>query len=138
MQLRTLVMMFYGFLGLISLANGLWMLADPATWFTHIPAAVTDTGPLNRHFVHDVGIAYFVCGVAALWCAHVGAAGFVAHLGVTLFYVGHALSHVVEIGLGLLPHTHWWIDLPLVFVPALALAILTLPRVRQIIWSQTP
>ena len=134
MQLRTLVAWFYGFLGLISLANGLWMLADPATWFTQIPAAVTDTGPLNQHFVHDVGVAYFLCGVAALWCARAGATAYVAHLGVMLFYAGHALVHVAEISFGLLPHTHWWIDLPLVFVPALLLAVLTLPLVRQRIW----
>lgn len=136
MQLRTLATTFYTLVGLASLANGLWMLADPATWFTQIPAAVADTGPLNRHFVHDVGVAYVISGIAALWCARAGAAAYAAHLGVMLFYVGHALVHVAEISVGLLPHTHWLIDLPLVFLPALLLGVLTLPSVRQCVWQQ--
>ena len=134
MKLSTWTALFYGVLGVISLANGLWMLADPATWFVQIPAAVTDTGPLNRHFVHDVGVVYVISGIAALWCARTGAAAYITHLGVTLFYAGHALVHVAEISLGLLPHSHWRIDLPLVFLPALLLGVLTLPQVRQRIW----
>lgn len=131
MKLATMARLFYWFLGLTSLANGLWMLADPATWFMQIPAAVPDTGPLNRHFVHDIGVVYSIAGLGAIWCARDLAGSYIAHLGVMLFYVGHALVHVAEIGLGLLPHSHWWIDLPLVFLPAVILIVLTLPGVRR-------
>lgn len=131
MSLVRFAKLFYWFLGLTSLANGLWMLADPATWFTQIPAAVPDTGPLNQHFVHDIGVVYSIAGLGSIWCARDLAGTYAVHLGVMLFYAGHALVHVAEISLGLLPHSHWWIDLPLVFLPALILMTLTLPAVRQ-------
>ncbi len=133
--MRTLALAFYWLLGLVSVANGIWMLADPATWFTQIPAAVTDTGPLNRHFVHDIGVVFCIVGLGALWCARDPIGAYPAHLGVTLFYAGHALVHVAEISFGLLPRTHWWIDLPLVFLPALALVVLTLPQVRRRVFN---
>lgn len=129
--MRAAAIAFYWLLGLGSLANGIWMLVDPATWFTQIPAAVTDTGPLNRHFVHDIGVVFCIVGLGALWCARNPLGAYAAHLGVTLFYAGHALVHVAEISFGLLPHSHWWIDLPLVFLPALLLVLLTLPAVRR-------
>lgn len=133
--MRKLASGFYGILGLVSLANGLWMLLDPASWYVQIPAAVPDTGPLNQHFVHDVGVVYFAAGLGALWCARDPIAAYGAHLGVMLFYAGHALVHVAEILLGLLPHSHWWIDLPLVFSPALVLVLLTVPAVRRRVYG---
>ncbi len=133
--MRALAIGFYWLLGLGSLANGLWMLGDPAGWFTQIPAAVPDTGPLNRHFVHDLGVVFCVIGVGALWCARNPVDAYAAHLGVTAFYVGHALVHVLEITAGLLPYAHWWIDLPLVFLPALVLIVLTPPSVRRRVFN---
>ena len=41
-----------------SLANGLWMLFAPAHWYQNLPAGVPDTGPLNVHFVRDIGAAF--------------------------------------------------------------------------------
>ena len=49
--------------GLGNLANGLWMLADPAHWYATLPAAVPDFGPLNEHFVRDIGSAFTMLGV---------------------------------------------------------------------------
>ena len=53
-----------GLFALGNLANGLWMLADPAGWYARLPAAVPDTGPLNVHFVRDIGSAFTVTGIA--------------------------------------------------------------------------
>ena len=62
-----------GVFGLANLANGAWMLVDPAHWYANLPAAVPDTGPLNLHFVRDVGSAFAVMGgsllAAAVWPA---------------------------------------------------------------------
>ncbi len=44
---------------------------------------------------------------------------------VTLFYVLHALVHVFDTLRGLLPPTHWAIDFPGVYAPAVFVAILT-------------
>ncbi len=111
---------------LVNLANGAWMLTHAWSWFSWIPG-VTDTGEANAHFIHDVGVAYSVCGIGFIWCARHLNRAWPVFMGITLFYVGHALGHVVEILAGLLPHSHWWIDLPLVFAPAVLLTLIAIP-----------
>lgn len=119
---------FLWLLGGVSLGNAVWMLAHGWSWFDFIPG-MTDTGPANLHLVHDVGVAYAVAGLGLLWCARTGRAAYPVFVGVTLFFAGHALGHVVEILAGLLPHSHWWIDLPLVFLPAVLLAGAAVPGI---------
>ena len=55
-------------LGLLLAANGFLMLLDPAQWYAIVPG-VPETGPLNPHFVRDIGAAYVVTGVAIGWLA---------------------------------------------------------------------
>lgn len=124
--MRPLFVAFLWLTGLVSIANGGWMLAHAWSWFTWLPG-VLDTGAVNSHFIHDVGIAYALCGAGLIWCASHLPAARPVYLGITLFFAGHALGHVVEILLGQLPPRHWWVDLPLVFAPALALAGFALP-----------
>jgi hypothetical protein len=50
-------------LGLALVGNGVLMLGDPAAWYGLVPG-VPDTGPLNAHFVRDIGCAYLVTGSA--------------------------------------------------------------------------
>ncbi len=111
-------------LGLLNLANGLWMLLAPAGWYLHLPAAVPDTGPLNPHFVRDIGAAFITIGVVLLLAAP--SRGVL--LAVTLFYVLHAVVHVTDLTAGRLGAEHWLIDLPGVFLPAVVLGVLCLPR----------
>ena len=113
-------------MGLGSIANGAWMLAHVWSWFTTLPGVI-DTGAVNAHFIHDVGIAYALCGAGFIWCARNLADARPVFVGITLFFVGHALGHVAEILAGQLPSSHWWIDLPLVFAPAVLLGVLALP-----------
>jgi hypothetical protein len=125
--MRTFVIVALWGIGLTSLANGAWMLAHAWTWFTVLPG-VADTGAVNGHFIHDVGVVYLLCGAGLIWCVRNLASARPLFVGIALFYVGHALDHVVEIMVGQLPHSHWWIDLPLVFAPAALLGVLALPR----------
>lgn len=125
--MRRAFVAFLGVMGAVSLANGAWMLAHAWSWFTWLPG-VMDTGAVNAHFIHDVGIAYALCGAGLLWCACNLAIARPVFIGITLFFVGHALGHVAEILAGQLPARHWWVDLPLVFAPALALGTLALPN----------
>ena len=114
--------------GLLNVANGLWMLAAPEHWYLHLPAGVPDTGPLNVHFVRDIGAAFLTIGVA--FC--VAAPNAPRHRGVVLaaaLFMGlHALVHVMDLASGRLDVDHWLIDLPGVFAPAIILAVLSLPR----------
>ena len=115
-------------LGLTNLANGLWMLLAPAGWYRDLPAGVPDTGPLNVHFVRDIGAAFTTIGVAFLVAARDPALRRGVLLAATLFYVLHALVHVADLAAGRLAGDHWLIDLPGVFLPAILLVVLALPR----------
>src|SRR4030095_16749494 len=76
-----------------NLGNAAWMLADPAGWYAGLPAAVPDTGPLNTHFVRDIGSAFAVMGAALLLAAFRAALRPPMIAAVALFYVLHALVH---------------------------------------------
>src|SRR5687767_12487763 len=87
----------FGILGLFSIANGLWMLLAPASWYHHLPAGVPDTGPFNRHFVQDIGSAYLTVGVAFAVASARPACRRAVVLAGALFFVLHALVHVLDL-----------------------------------------
>ena len=119
-----------GLAGVANLAHAAWMLLDPAGWYTGLPAAVPDTGPLNTHFVRDIGGAFAATGVALLWAALRPRlrAPMLAIAGV--FYVLHAVIHLTDTLAGRLPASHWLIDAPGVYLPALVMVAVTLAAVR--------
>jgi hypothetical protein len=55
MRILTLI------LALLLAANGVAMFVDPPAWYAAVPG-VANTGPLNHHFVRDLGVAYFAAG----------------------------------------------------------------------------
>jgi hypothetical protein len=115
----------------LNLFNGAWMLLFPQSWYRDLPAAVPHTGPFNAHFVRDLGVAFLVAGVAFAWSARNIDRSYPVHIGLTIFFTGHALIHLVDIATGHLPTTHWLIDLPGVFLPALVMIVLAIPAVRR-------
>ena len=123
--------LFYMVACLLSLVNGLWMLCFPLSWYTDFPAAIQHTGPFNSHFVRDLGVAYLVVALGFGWCARYLDRARPVHLGLTLFFLGHALIHLADLLTGRLPGAHWLIDAPLVFAPALLLMISSAPSVRR-------
>ncbi|HWX58934.1 hypothetical protein [Bradyrhizobium sp.] len=105
-------------LAVLNTANGLAMLFASSIWWANVPG-VPETGPLNLHFVQDVGAAFLVAGLALAarawrpiyWPAAVAGSGFLA---------AHALIHLAMIATG---HDHHAAtDLALVILPA-ALAL---------------
>lgn len=117
-------------LALVSAANAVWMLAHAWSWFQWVPG-VANTGQPNAHFIHDVGIVYLLCALGLVWCTRRPLRGYPVLVGITLFFCGHALGHVIEILIGQLPMSHWIIDIPLVFLPALMLGVLVWPSLWQ-------
>jgi hypothetical protein len=81
-------------LGLALAANGLLMLLDPAGWYTLAPG-VPETGPLNLHFVRDIGCAYILTGLALAGLAFNERAWPAALIGALLLTL-HALVHVAD------------------------------------------
>lgn len=104
-----------------NLANGAWMLLDANGWYTGIPAAVPDFGPLNEHFVRDIGAAYLTMGVALGWAAFDPRVRVLAVGLATVFYGLHAAGHAYETVAGRVGPEHWYIDLLPIYVPALVL-----------------
>ncbi|WP_157691761.1 hypothetical protein [Noviherbaspirillum autotrophicum] len=113
-------------LGLILSANGFAMLAAPETWYATVPG-VADTGPLNLHFVRDIGCAYLVSGGAFLWLLRTASA-WPAALAGSVFLLLHGCVHLGEAAAGRAEWHHLLRDFPGVFlIPILALW-LTWPR----------
>jgi len=112
-------------LAALMVANGVYMFIDPPGWYAAVPG-VPDTGPLNIHFVRDIGIAYFSAGAALAWSAF--GAGWRASALAALFLGGHALLHAGETIMGQ-HHNVILNELVAVHLPAvLAVAISILQR----------
>lgn len=117
--------------GLGNLANGAWMLADPAHWYATLPAGVPDFGPLNEHFVRDIGATFTMLGLGLVWATFRNEARVPVLVLVTLFNALHALVHVWDTGRGLVGPEHWGIDFPAVYLPTVVLVVLTAMLVRR-------
>ncbi len=104
-----------------SIANGAWMLVAPGNWYTDLPAGVPDTGPLNAHFVRDIGCAFLTMGVALGWAALRKAVRAPLVAVAAVFFVAHALLHIHDVARGLLDSDHLLLDVPGVYLPAVFL-----------------
>jgi hypothetical protein len=102
-------------LGAALAANGLFMLANPTDWYGLVPGVPT-TGPLNGHFVRDIGCAYLVAG-AGLAAFGVDARARAAALAAAAFLALHALVHLWDWASGREALALLVDDLPAVFAP---------------------
>src|SRR5690348_10801787 len=104
------------FFGILCVANGLLMLFAPAAWYAIAPR-VQSTGPLNQHFVRDIGTAYLVAGGGLIWFAlDVGARP--AALMAAALFVLHALVHAGDAIAGREAMGHIMEDVPFIYLPA--------------------
>lgn len=108
-----------------NLANGLWMLANPGHWYIHLPANVPGSGPLNEHFVRDIGCIFLLIGIVLAIGAFRARFRLTALLLATGFYGAHALVHVYDSLRGLFPPGQWRYDLVPVYGTALLLLALS-------------
>ena len=117
--------------GLGNLVNGAWMLASPAHWYIHLPANVPGTGPLNEHFVRDIGCIFFLLGVLLLVSIRRRELRLAAMVAASAYATAHALVHVFDSMRGLLAPGHWRFDLGPVYVGTLLLVALTWRLARE-------
>jgi hypothetical protein len=82
-------------LGLLHMANGLTMLLAPDAWYATVPG-VAQTGPMNHHFIADIGLAFLASGASMAMALRRGrvAAGFA--LAGSVWPALHALFHIWE------------------------------------------
>jgi hypothetical protein len=81
------------FLGLFNLANGLYMLAAPEAWYAAVPG-VAASGPMNTHFIADIGLAFVASGVGQLLAMRTSQAGAAFALAGSVWPALHAGLHV--------------------------------------------
>ena len=115
-------------LGIGNLVNGLWMLFWPEAWYHDLPAGVPDTGPLNLHFVRDLGAAFLTMAIVLFVSAPVAQRRRGALLAIACWYVLHSIIHIVDVARGLLDPHHLLLDFPLVYLPTIILLVLSGPR----------
>jgi hypothetical protein len=106
--------------------NGIIMLYDPSLWYALVPG-VPETGPLNVHFVRDIGCAYLVAG-AALGCFLVDERLRAAVWAGGAFLALHALVHVLDAIGGAEGPERFGPDLAFVVAPAIIVLWLAFAR----------
>lgn len=111
--------------GLVSVANGIWMILDPAGWHALVPGPASDYGPLNQHFVRDVGGWYLAGGVLFLFAAtNPRRFGGVTLIVMLLANGAHAIQHLADVIGGRVGAGHWATDIPVVVGPVIVLGIM--------------
>jgi hypothetical protein len=80
-------------IGLLNIANGLYMLFAPAAWYASVPGVVS-TGPMNSHFIVDIGLAFIASGIGQIFGVQSGVAAGMLALAGSVWPALHALFHV--------------------------------------------
>lgn len=96
MSVRILLVL----LGVFHLANGLLMLAMPATWFQTVPG-VAATGGFNHHFILDIGMAFIASGAFLVLGARMAPSASAFAIAGATWPLLHGLIHIagwIEMG----------------------------------------
>ena len=117
-------------LGVLALANGLYMLVSPGSWYFAVPG-VTTTGPFNQHFLRDIGLIFVLIGAALLAGAIRPALRVPLWTGAAIWLAGHALFHFWEVAVGICGASALARDFPAVTLPALIVAALAFWAARD-------
>ena len=113
------------------MANAVWMLTSPNSWFTRIPAAMPDYGPFNPHLVRDAGAAYMIAAIALIYAAMRRSQRHI-YCGMAATFFGlHAGIHLFDTATAHVDSLHWFLDLPTTYLPFIALAWITYSASRD-------
>lgn len=82
-------------LGLFHLGNGLFMVVAPGQWYAAVPGVV-ETGPMNHHFIVDIGLAFTASGTGMIAGSRGGAVASAIALAGATWPALHALFHLWE------------------------------------------
>ncbi len=117
--------------GIFALLFGLFMIISPLDWYTAIPTVIT-TGPPNKHFIRDIGIAYASCGIILLYASINIHMRWMAALAGGLWLSLHGILHIYEVSVGICSPEVFVADAPGVLgPPLLVFAALAILFIRQ-------
>jgi len=114
-----------------NLVNATWMLASPAHWYLNLPANIPGTGPLNEHFVRDIGCIFLLLGLALAAGVFVRRLRLPAMVLATAYSLLHAFVHVYDSARGLFEPGHWRVDVAPIYVTTMLSLWLTLKLARE-------
>ncbi len=117
-------------LGMAAIANGLYMLHSPTSWYYAVPG-VTTTGPFNQHFIRDIGLIFLLLGGAFVFGVVWPRYQIVAWGAPTIWLWGHAVFHFWEVAVGICGVSALARDFPAVTLPALLGTLITGWAVRE-------
>lgn len=116
------------------LFNGGFMLRDPLGWYQMVDT-VRFTGPPNRHFIRDIGIAFVASGAMLAFAAPRPRERRLAIVAGSLWLGAHGVLHLWEVATGICAPAIFWRDAPGVLGPPLlawiALALVSRSRARN-------
>ncbi|MEH6701717.1 hypothetical protein [Parasphingorhabdus sp.] len=104
--------------GLFALLFGLFMIIRPLEWYVAIPTVIT-TGPPNKHFIRDIGIAYTACGMILLYASINIHMRWLAAFAGALWLSLHGVLHIYEVSAGICSPDAFVADAPGVLGPPL-------------------
>lgn len=123
-RIAILLALFHG-------TNGLVMLLAPGLWYAAAPG-VPETGPLNHHFVRDIGLGFLAAAGALTLFARDPDSRALA-VPAAVFLGGHAGLHLAEIATHGTTLGQGLRDLVLIVLPGLLpLAFLARPARRLV------
>ena len=118
-------------LGAAMIANGVFMLVSPESWYLAVPG-VTSTGPFNQHFVRDIGLIFLLLGGAFLVGAALPNSRVLLWGAASIWLTGHALFHLWEVAVGICSPSVLPRDFPAVTLPAIIGIALTFWAIGQL------
>ena len=119
------------FIAALNILNGVWMLLAPAHWYVHLPAGVPVYGPLNVHFIRDIGCTFSLLGLGLIFAGLYPLFRFPLFTMNTAFFLMHMFVHVHEMTSGRIHHSMFWTDLPAVYAPAIVFAVMNVVLFRK-------
>ena len=129
-MLRMFCLSLAVLLGVGALANGVYMLVAPESWYLSVPG-VTTTGPFNQHFIRDIGLIFLLLGGAFLVGVAQPSLRVVFWAAPSIWLSGHALFHFWEVAVGICSSSAIPRDFPAVTLPAIIGLGLTLWAIGQ-------
>lgn len=117
-MLKTFCLALAVALGIAAIANGVYMLVAPESWYLAVPG-VTTTGPFNQHFVRDIGLIFLFLGGAFLIGAARPDLRIAFWAAASIWLSGHALFHFWEVAVGICSASAIPRDFPAVTLPAI-------------------
>lgn len=108
-------------IAVVAIPASFWMLLSPYSWYRSFPGQIPDFGDFNAHFIRDLGSLYLTWAVACIWAAWSSAVRLPIVAIATLWFCLHAFVHVFDTLAGHVHSSHFLLDFPLTYLPAILL-----------------